>query len=92
MICEIKPMYREFCQYYVEFHVVATDLDWGLLAVGNALPMGQFEEMKDAYTHSDMLEDLSWSVTVWWDDLCYPTSATQLGRGLSDSSYTEIQG
>jgi hypothetical protein len=33
---EIKQKNREFSQYYAEFQVIATDLDWNPLALRNA--------------------------------------------------------
>jgi hypothetical protein len=61
---EIKPMSREFCQYYAGFQVIAADLDWNPSALRNAVRMGLSEEMKDSFTYSDMPEELPAFVTV----------------------------
>jgi hypothetical protein len=61
---EIKQKNRELSQYYAEFQVIATDLDWNPSAHRNALRMGLSEEMKDSFTYSDMPEELPAFVTV----------------------------
>jgi len=55
---EIKEKNCEISQYYAEFQVIATDLDWNPSALQNALRMGLSEEMKDSFTYSDMPEEL----------------------------------
>jgi len=57
-------MNREFSQYYANFQVITTDLDWNPLALKNALKMGLSEEMKDYFTYSDMHEELPAFMTV----------------------------
>jgi len=57
-------MNREFSQYYAELQVIAADLDGNPWASRNTLPMGLSEEMKDAFTYSDMPEELPMCVTV----------------------------
>jgi len=61
---EIKQKNCEFSQYYAEFQVIATDLDWNPSALRNALRIGLSEEMKDSFTYSDMPEELPAFVTV----------------------------
>jgi hypothetical protein len=61
---EIKPKNWEFSQYYAEFQVITTDLDWNLLALGYTLRMGLSEEIKDSFAHSNMPEELPAFVRV----------------------------
>jgi hypothetical protein len=61
---EIKQKNREFSQYYAEFQVIATDLDWNPSALRNALRSGLSEEMKDSFIHTDMPDELPVFVTV----------------------------
>jgi hypothetical protein len=51
-------------EYYVEFQVIAADLDWNPSALRNALTMGLSEEMKDSFTYSDLPEELPIFVMV----------------------------
>jgi len=61
---EIEQMNREFSQYYAELQVIAADLYGNPWASRNTLPMRLSEEMKDAFTYSDMPEELPTCVTV----------------------------
>jgi len=61
---EIKQKNREFPQYYAEFQLIATNLDWNPSALRNALRMGLSEEMKDSFTYSDMPDELPAFVTL----------------------------
>jgi len=45
---EIQQNNWELYQYDAEFHVIAADLDWNHLALGDALRMGLSETMQDA--------------------------------------------
>jgi hypothetical protein len=60
----IEQKNREFSQYYAEFQVIATDLNWNPLALRNALTMGLSKEIKESFTYSDMPEELPVFVTV----------------------------
>jgi len=61
---EIKQTNRESSQYYVEFQVIAVNLDWNPSALRNAFQMGLSEEMNDSFTYSDMPQELPVFVTV----------------------------
>jgi len=61
---EIKQMNCEFSQYYAEFQVIASNLDWNPSALQNTLRVGLSEEMKDSFTYSDIPEELPAFVTV----------------------------
>ena len=61
---DIKQKNREFSQYYAEFQVIASNMNWNPSALRNALRMGLSEEMKDSFTYSDMPDDLPAFVTV----------------------------
>lgn len=55
---EIKPKTCELSQYYAQFQLIATDLDWNSSALRNALRMGLSEQMTDSFTYSDIPEKL----------------------------------
>jgi hypothetical protein len=61
---EIKQQNHEFSQYYAEFQLIATDLDWNPSALRNSLRVGLSEEMKDSFTYSNMPDELPVFVTV----------------------------
>jgi hypothetical protein len=61
---EIKQKIREFSQYFAEFQVIASDLDWNPSALRNALRSGLPEEMKDSNIHTDMPDEIPVFVTL----------------------------
>jgi len=44
--CAIRQKNCELFLYYVEFQVIAADLDWNSSALSNTLRMGLLEEIK----------------------------------------------
>jgi hypothetical protein len=51
---EIKHMYYKVSQYYTEFRVIATDLDWNPSTLRNSLQVRLPQEINDWYTYCDM--------------------------------------
>jgi len=64
IILDVKQRNHEFSHYYLEFQVIATDLDWNQSALKNALRMGLSKVMNDSFTYCDMPEDLRTFVAV----------------------------
>jgi len=61
---DIKQNNPEFSLYYTDFHVIAPDLNWNPVALGNTLGMGLSEEMNDSFPNTDMPEELPVFVKV----------------------------
>jgi hypothetical protein len=61
---EIKQMNCKFSQHYVEFQVIASELDWNPAALRNSLRMGLSERMNHSFAYSDVHEELLAFVTV----------------------------
>jgi len=60
----IKQKNWEFSQYYSEFQVIATCLDFNPSALRNAHKMGLCEEIKNSFTYGELSEELPAFVTV----------------------------
>jgi len=67
---KIGQIHREFSQYYLEFEVIAANLDWNVPALWNALWMGLSNMINDSFLYSDMLEERPTFITMWqkWDN------------------------